>query len=148
MRFARKVLEAPLSERDRRRLLRLAHSGVELDHLQWAFGAPAAALEAALEAARRDFAPAARPPANDNRAPPSPAPVHAPPIERALETLGARAAETGRGLWLDGALTRGADLVAAARALGADIAYPGIAPLPKAFHTGPSALPRKRRRGG
>ena len=143
MRTARKVLEVPLSARDRRRLLRLAQSGVELRRLEWVFTRPGRALEAALETARREIARPARPPpaANDNRAASRP---RAAPIEAALATLGRRAAETGAGLWLDGARVGGAQLVAAARALGADIPYPGIAAPPRAFHTGPSARPARR----
>ena len=143
MRTARKVLEVPLSARDRRRLLRLAQSGVELRRLEWVFTRPGRALEAALETARREIARPARPPpaANDNRAASRP---RAAPIEAALATLGRRAAETGAGLWLDGARVGGARLVAAARALGADIPYPGIAAPPRAFHTGPSARPARR----
>lgn len=172
MRSLGKVLEAPLATRDRLRLVQLADSGVELRHLEWTFATPRAVLETVLDDTRREIrmrklrhiaampAPAmpapANDPANDNArgfhdsprdATPPPRPGS--PIVTALETLGRRAAETEAGLWLDGAPVRPSDLVAAARSLGADIAYPGIAPLARAFDTGPSVGPsgRPERRG-
>ncbi len=147
---AREILEVPLSPRDRRLLLRLARSGRAPGHLERVFAPPAVARPTVLDAARHEPDRYARPlparlsaAANDNHgagAPPTE------PIDRAMRTLGGRAVETAAGLWLDGVRVRAAEIVAAARALGADIPYPGIAAPPRAFHTGPSARPARRRR--
>ncbi|MDE0058677.1 MAG: hypothetical protein OXP07_11190 [Defluviicoccus sp.] len=133
---------------ERRRLLLLAASGIELGFLEWTFARPAAALEAALDEWRL-----AAPPAPDmawpeddgeGEAPPLPSP----PLRRALKALGDRVTATVAGYALDGAPASIPDLIRAARAAGTRINYPGIDPLPGAFAAGPSVRPPARRRAG
>ena len=127
-----------LSRSAANRLDRLAASGVELDRLEWTFGMPAAALEAALdERGRVDLLPAAEEEgaaAADAGGPPLPSP----PLRRALEALGDRASATVAGYALDGAPASVPDLIRAAGAAGVRIPYPGIAPLARTYTTGPS----------
>lgn len=134
MRIKRKRLSGSAAKR----LDRLASIGVELDRLEWTFGIPADALEAALDEFRRvEPVPIAEPDdAAETEAglPPSPSP----PLRRALEALGERATATVAGYALDGAPASVPDLIRAARRAGVPIAYPGVAPLSRAFATGPS----------
>ena len=135
-----------LSPAERRRLLLLAGSGVELASLEWTFGRPAAALEAALDDCRDDApAPSGAPgtdATHDGDAPPLPSP----PLRQALEALGERVTATIAGFALDGAPSSIPDLIRAARAAGTRIPYPGIDPLPGTFTTGPSVRAATRPR--
>ncbi|MDE0334637.1 MAG: hypothetical protein OXI64_06730 [Defluviicoccus sp.] len=127
-----------LSRSAANRLDRLTASGVELDSLEWTFGIPAAALEAALDEFRRvDLLPAAEEEdaaGTDAGGPPLPSP----PLRRALEALGELVTATVAGYALDGAPASVPDLIRAAGAVGVRIPYPGIAPLSRTYTTGPS----------
>lgn len=60
------------------------------------------------------------------------------PIEQALRVLVGRAERVGDQLFLDGQPVAPRDLVIEARRYGARIAYPGVAPHPRARDAGPS----------
>lgn len=132
---------------ERRRLLLLAASGIELDLLEIAFARPAATLEAVLDQLRL-AAPAAPETGwpDDDREGAAP-PLPSPPLRRALEALGGRVTATVTGYALDGAPASIPDLIRAARAAGTRIPYPGIDPLPAAFAAGPSVRSPARRAG-
>lgn len=132
----RKRLSGPEAER----LHRLSASGVELRHLEWTFGLPAAELETLLDELRRGYRngpPAPEPDEAAEREGDGP-PMPSPPLERALEALGERVTATLAGYALDGAPASIPDLIRAARGEGIRIPYPGIDPLPKTYAAGPS----------
>ncbi|MCY4550352.1 MAG: hypothetical protein OXC28_18455 [Defluviicoccus sp.] len=133
---------------ERRRLLLLAGSGIELAFLECTFGRPASALEAALDDWRRAAPLAPETPMPDDAEEGETPPLPSPPLRRALETLGDRVTATIAGYALDGLPASIPDLIRAARAAGTRIRYPGIDPLPGAFAAGPSAHRPARRRAG
>lgn len=127
-----------LSRSAAKRLDRLASTGVELDRLEWTFGIPADALEAALDEIRRVGRVPVAEPDEEAEAEAGLPPLPSPPLRRALEALGGRVTATVAGYALDGAPASVPDLIRAARRAGVAIPYPGIAPLSRAFAAGPS----------
>lgn len=67
-------------------------------------------------------------------------------LDRALGALGGRIILVRGKIYLDGILANFRDLVIAAAAQGVEIHYPGLRPLPAAFHTGPSKSEGCRRK--
>lgn len=67
-------------------------------------------------------------------------PAREPLLEQAMSALGGRIILVGHKIYLDGVSASFRDLVVAAAAQGVEIPYPGLRPLPAAFHTGPSDL--------
>jgi hypothetical protein len=73
-------------------------------------------------------------------------PAGAPVLRQALGALGERVVLAKGEIHLDGKTVNLRDLVIAAAAEGVKIHYPGLRPLPAAFHTGPSKSSGGRRR--
>lgn len=73
-------------------------------------------------------------------------PAREPLLEQAVGVLGGRIVLVGQKIYLDGVSASFRDLVVAAAAQGVEIPYPGLRPLPAAFHTGPSELGDRRRK--
>ena len=69
-----------------------------------------------------------------------------PLLEQAMSVLGRRIILAGSRFYLDGISASFRDLVVAAAAQGVEIPYPGLRPLPAAFHTGPSKSGSGRRK--
>lgn len=80
-----------------------------------------------------------------NVLPESVRPTRPPLLEHAIAALGSRIILFKGAIHLDGRPANFRDLVVAAAAEGINIHYPGLQPLPAAFHTGPSKSVARRR---
>lgn len=154
-------LVAPGSRLEAKRILKMVRSGIGLRHMAWALGQPVTTVETRLRIllgmeregrcragkSRHDRAsPMVRTSVPVRSRVPKGQGKRASPRDLALSALPGRAAEIGGALYLDGDRATLADLVTAAAARGVFIDYPGVRPLDKAFHSGPSAAPRVARR--
>lgn len=130
-------------------------AGLSATTVAWALERPVAEILTrfrVLRGARRPSGPAesapapATPSAPVAAAPPRPRRAASSPIAEAERVLGERLDARDNDLRLDGRKATLSEVVQAAGALGARIPYPGLSPLPEAYHAGPSAALPKRPR--
>lgn len=81
----------------------------------------------------------------DDVVPDTDRPIRPPLVERAISVLGGRVTHFRGNTYLDGRVANFRDLAVAVAAEGVEIYYPGLRPLPSAFHTGPSKAGFRRR---